>query len=110
MITKALTPQIKTSYLVAILAYYFAFLIGAKVNGPAGASIVALFVLASIWLVISATFQWGKLVGYPVYNAVTGFSLEHFLRNLVMTGLVFVMLALIGSPILSIAVWLSAKK
>jgi hypothetical protein len=110
MITNALTPAIKGSYIVAVLAYAIAFYIAAKVEGPFGVTIALFLVGASLWLVTASTFRWGKLVGYPVFVKERRFSLEHFLRNLVMTGLVVVMLALIGSPVFGFVFWLILKK
>jgi len=110
MITKALTPEMKASYVVAIFAYAFAFYFAAKIEGPFGASVALLLVVASVWLVTASTFRWGKLVGYAVLDQKRRFSLEHFLRNLAMTGLVIVMLSLIGAPVFGFVFWLIAKK
>ncbi len=110
MTTKALTREIKASYVVAVFAYAFAFYLAAKIEGPLGGSAALLLAIASAWLVTASTFSWGKLIGYPVYDDERRFSLEHFLRNLVMTGLVMVMLSILGSPIFAFAFWLIAKK
>ena len=110
MTTNALMPAIKRSCIVAVFAYAFAFYIAAKVEGPLGISTALLLAGASLWLVTASTFRWGKLVGYPVFNQERRFSLEHFLRNLVMTGLVVVILCLIGSPVFGIVFWLTSKK
>ena len=110
MITKALTPQIKVSYLAAIVAYAIAFLAAAKIEGQVGVSLAVLLAAASLWLVSSSTFRWGRLVGYPVFDPERRFSLEHFLRNLVMTGLMLVVLSFIGLPIFATVFWLIAKR
>jgi hypothetical protein len=110
MMTKALTPEIKASYVVAVFAYAFAFYIAAKIEGPFGVCAALFLAVASLWLVTASTFCWGKLVGYSVFDQERKFSLEHFLRNLVMTGLVIVLLSIIGSPVFGFVFWLIAKK
>src|SRR3954468_22477307 len=109
MTTQALTREMKASYVVAVFAYASAFYFAAKIEGPFGATAALLLTIASVWLVSASTFSWGKLIGYPVYDDKRRFSLEHFLRNLAMTGLVMVMLALLGSPVFAFVFRLIAK-
>ena len=110
MIIKALTPQIKASYVAAIFVYALAILIAAKIEGSVGVSFAALLAVASLWLVASSTFRWGGLLGYSVFDQKRRFSFEHFLRNIVMTGLVIVSLTLIGLPVFGLVGWLITKK
>jgi hypothetical protein len=109
MITKALTPQIKASYVKAVFAYAFAFYIAAKIESPVGVCIAASLAAVSFWLVIVSTFRWGSLVGYAVFDQTKKFHFEHLLRNVVMTALVFVGLSLIGLPVFGVVFWLIAK-
>ena len=110
MNTKALTPQIKASYITAIFAYAFALYVVCKVEGAFGLSVAAMLAAASLWLVTAATFRWGSLVGYPVYDQDKKFSFEHFLRNGVMTALVIISLSFIGLPVFALVGWLITKK
>jgi hypothetical protein len=96
--------EIAGGYILAVATLCLGVFLGTKVQGTeAGSFIPRGFTLLAVFIVLKYTFAWGQLRGFAAKRADGRIDLDHVVRNLAMSALVWVMLTILFGPLFSIS-------
>jgi hypothetical protein len=92
--------EITAGYALAGIALCLGFYFSIKVGGEDGGAFLKMFYLLAVLIVLNFTFAWGRLRGFPARRKDGSIAVDHVVRNLVMSVIVWIGVMFFFAPIM----------